>query len=73
MALMSSFGVSASGMSAERLRLDAISNNLANVNTTRTPEGGPYQAVHGDVGIGRRRRSPRGQNRAGRFAADDGT
>ncbi len=45
MALMSSFGVSASGMSAERLRLDAISNNLANVNTTRTPEGGPYRRL----------------------------
>ncbi len=45
MALMSSFGVSASGMSAERLRLDAISNNLANINTTRTPEGGPYRRI----------------------------
>ena len=43
---MSIFGasdVAASGMTAERLRLDVISNNIANVNTTRTVEGGPYR------------------------------
>lgn len=34
---------SASGMTAERLRMDVISNNIANVNTTRTEEGGPYR------------------------------
>ena len=34
--------IAASGMSAERLRIEVISNNLANVNTTRTEEGGPY-------------------------------
>jgi flagellar basal-body rod protein FlgC len=34
---------SASGMTAERLRLDVISNNIANVNTTRTVDGGPYR------------------------------
>lgn len=33
----------ASGMTAERLRMDVISNNIANVNTTRTAEGGPYR------------------------------
>lgn len=38
-----SFAISGSGMTAERLRLDLISNNIANVNTTRTPEGGPYR------------------------------
>jgi len=38
-----SFVISGSGMTAERLRLDLISNNIANVNTTRTPEGGPYR------------------------------
>jgi len=43
MSLFSSLRVSASGLSAERLRLDVIANNLANVNTTRTPEGGPYR------------------------------
>nr|WP_237660479.1 flagellar basal body rod protein FlgC [Tepidanaerobacter sp. GT38] len=35
--------ISASGMTAQRLRLDVISNNIANANTTRTNEGGPYQ------------------------------
>ena len=33
---------SASGMTAERLRMDVISNNIANVNTTRTAAGGAY-------------------------------
>jgi flagellar basal-body rod protein FlgC len=35
--------ISASGLTAERLRLDVISNNLANVNTTRTTSGQPYR------------------------------
>jgi flagellar basal-body rod protein FlgC len=30
-------------MTAERLRMDVISNNLANINTTRTEEGGPFR------------------------------
>ena len=38
-----SFNVSASGLTAQRLRMDTISNNIANVNTTRTPDGGPYR------------------------------
>jgi flagellar basal-body rod protein FlgC len=33
----------ASGLTAERFRLDVISNNIANVNTTRTAEGGAYR------------------------------
>jgi len=36
-------GISASGLRAERLRLDVIASNLANANTTRTIEGGPYK------------------------------
>lgn len=43
---MSMFGgidASASGLTAERLRMDVISNNIANANTTRTAEGGPYR------------------------------
>ena len=32
----------ASGMTAERLRMDLISNNIANANTTRTENGGAY-------------------------------
>lgn len=35
--------VSSSGMTAQRMRMDAISSNIANVNTTRTPEGGAYR------------------------------
>ena len=43
MKLFSSFDVSGSGLSAQRLRMDVLSNNIANVNTTRTAEGGPYR------------------------------
>jgi len=35
--------ISASGLSVQRTRLDAISENLANVQTTRTEDGGPYR------------------------------
>lgn len=35
--------ISSSGLSAQRLRMNLISSNLANVNTTKTPEGGPYK------------------------------
>lgn len=35
--------INSSGLSLERLKLDTISTNIANVNTTRTEEGGPYQ------------------------------
>ena len=35
--------VSSSGLAAQRMRLNAVSSNIANVNTTRTPEGGPYR------------------------------
>ena len=37
------FKIAASGMSAQRLRMNVISSNLANADTTRTPEGGPYR------------------------------
>ena len=42
MGILNAFAISASGLTAERLRMDVISNNIANVNTTRTVEGGPY-------------------------------
>lgn len=35
--------VSASGLSAERLAMDVIANNIANANTTRTPQGGAFK------------------------------
>lgn len=41
MSLFKSIDTSASGLTAQRLRMDIISNNLANVNTTRTSEIGP--------------------------------
>lgn len=37
------FDISASGLTAQRLRMDTISNNLANVNTTRTASGEPFR------------------------------
>ncbi len=43
MQVFRSLGISGSALTAERLRLDVIANNLANVNTTRTPGGGPYR------------------------------
>jgi len=42
MNLNGTLDISASALRAERLRLDVIASNLANANTTRTPEGGPY-------------------------------
>lgn len=39
----SSIEISASGLSAERLAMDVIANNIANVNTTRTANGGPFK------------------------------
>lgn len=43
MSLWSSIDASASGLTAQRLRMEVISNNIANVNTTRTPDGGPFR------------------------------
>lgn len=43
MGFFNSLDISASGLTAQRLRLDTISNNIANANTTRTEEGGPFQ------------------------------
>jgi len=43
MAYLSSFDISSYGLSAQRFRMEVISSNIANANTTRTSEGGPYQ------------------------------
>lgn len=43
MGLFSSINVAASGLTAQRTRLDVVSNNIANADTTRTPEGGPFR------------------------------
>ncbi|OPX39653.1 MAG: flagellar basal body rod protein FlgC [Desulfobacteraceae bacterium 4484_190.3] len=43
MEFMPAFRVCASGLAAQRAKMNVIISNLANVNTTRTPEGGPYR------------------------------
>lgn len=42
MGLFQAFDISATGMTAQRLRTDIIAENVANVNTTRTENGTPY-------------------------------
>jgi flagellar basal-body rod protein FlgC len=46
MTLIGSMEISAAGLSAQRQRLNVIAENLANVQTTRTPQGGPYLKKH---------------------------
>ncbi len=43
MSLFGTLSVSASGMAAQRARAELLVQNLANADTTRTPEGGPYR------------------------------
>lgn len=43
MGMFDAIDVSASGLTAERLRMDVTAENLANAQTTRTPEGGAYR------------------------------
>lgn len=43
MSFLSSFDISGYGLSAQRVRTNIISSNIANANTTRTDEGGPYR------------------------------
>lgn len=43
MGMFTSINTAATGLTAQRLRLDVISDNMANANTTRTPEGGPFR------------------------------
>lgn len=43
MSFLSSLNISASGMTAQRMRLDVASENIANIETTRTESGGPYR------------------------------
>jgi flagellar basal-body rod protein FlgC len=42
MGFLSGMDISASGLTAQRLRMDVISENVANIDTTRTEDGGPY-------------------------------
>ena len=43
MSMFSAFDINASGMTAQRYRMDIISENVANANTTRTADGTPYR------------------------------
>ena len=43
MGMFTSFDINASGMSAQRYRMDIISQNIANQHTTRTEDGTPYR------------------------------
>jgi flagellar basal-body rod protein FlgC len=43
MNLFTAMNISASGLSAQRVRMNVIAENLANVNTTKTPEGTPFR------------------------------
>src|SRR4030042_2741151 len=43
MGFFTAFEISSSALSAQRTRMDIVAANLANAETTRTPEGGPYQ------------------------------
>ncbi len=43
MSMFSAFNINASGMTAQRYRMDVISENVANANTTRTADGSPYR------------------------------
>jgi flagellar basal-body rod protein FlgC len=43
MGFLDGLKIASSGLTAERVRMNVISSNIANANTTRTPEGGPYK------------------------------
>ena len=62
MGMFDSFNISATGLTAQRLRMDVISDNVANATTTRTPEGdGPFvrkRAVFAPVNIRPKYKSP---------------
>ena len=43
MDFLTNMKISSSGLATQRKRMETISSNLANIETTRTPEGGPYR------------------------------
>ena len=50
MAFMSTISIIGSGITAQHLRLDVISENVTNMNTTRTEEGGAYRRKLTEIG-----------------------
>lgn len=65
MSLFSTLKISQSGLTASRLWLDTISSNIANANTTRTSEGGPYRRL--DVSL-----APSGESKFSSFLGSAG-
>ena len=45
MELIPGFAISGSALSAQKLRMDLIANNIANINSTRSTSGGPYRRL----------------------------
>ena len=43
MSFLQSLNISGSGLTAQKLRMDVISENIANIDSTRTEAGGPYR------------------------------
>ena len=43
MGIFSSISIASTGLTANRVRLDVIADNMSNASTTRTPEGGPFK------------------------------
>jgi flagellar basal-body rod protein FlgC len=69
MGLFDSLDVSASGLTAERLRMDTISNNLANANSVKGVDGKPFQRQVVELGA---RGAQGGGTGAGSFASFGG-
>lgn len=72
MAFLSSFDISASAMSAQRLRMDIAAENIANVDTTRTEAGGPYRrkdVLFESFGAGSFQEAMRSASRGNGFAS----
>jgi len=51
MSFCNHFNISGSGLTAQRFRMDVISENIANIDSTRTESGGPYRRKNGCIDI----------------------
>jgi flagellar basal-body rod protein FlgC len=69
MSYYDSVEISASGLSAERLAMDVIANNIANANTTRTPQGGAFKRQL--VIFAQKPAAPQGSDQVGASGASD--
>jgi flagellar basal-body rod protein FlgC len=71
--ILGAANISSSGLSAERLRMEVVANNIANAYSTRTPGGGPFrrQDVVFSAVLDRRLGSSKGANQLGGVCAVD--